>query len=46
VKIFKDEQARVAPLGDETRLIIKHMLAIAEMRKWVPLAADRTRNDQ
>ena len=27
-------------LGDETRLIIKHMLAIAKLREWKPLEAE------
>ena len=30
------------PLGDETRLIIKHMLAIAKMRGWKPLVEQAT----
>ena len=30
-------------LGDETRLIIKHMLAVAKLRKWKPMTeAERT----
>lgn len=35
---WNERRPKGEPLGDETRLIIKHMLAMARLRNWKPLA--------